>query len=138
MTFLSLRRMKAVVGTLCIAGLLLATAVEGAVIIRRHFEVNFPGIDSLGNLDFDNQVISTRSVAFFNTRSKRAFLSAVATGVPNQSGKLQVFVNSGNSVYAGPDVDLLVQTNYGRYVVTKRGVSTQFASGKIVPGSTVQ
>lgn len=137
MKFQSLRRMKAAVGTLCIAGLLLASAVEGAVIIRRHFEVNFPGIDSLGNLDFGNEVISTRSVAFFNTRTKRAFLSASATHVPNLSGKRQVFVNSGNSVYAGPDVDLMVQTNYGRYVVTKRGVSTQFASGKIVPGNVV-
>lgn len=137
MTFQSLRRMKAAVGTLCIAGLLLASALEGAVIVRRRFEVNFPGIDSLGNLDLGNEVISTRSVAFFNTRTKRAFLSAHATHVPNLSGKRQVFINSGNSVYAGPDVDLLVQTNYGRYVVTKRGVSTQFASGKIVPGYEV-
>ena len=131
------RRVKAVLGTLCIASLLFAAVVEGAVIVRRHFEVNFPGVDNMGNLDFDNQVISTRSLAFFNTRTGRAFLSAVATGVPNQSGRLQVYVNSGNSVYAGPDVDLLVQTNYGRYVVTRRGVSTQFASGRIVPGIMV-
>jgi hypothetical protein len=133
----SQRRMKAVLGTLCIASLLFAAVVEGAVIVRRHFEVNFPGIDSLGNIDYDHQVISTRSVAFFNTRTGRAFLTAHAKGVPNQSGRLQVFVDINNSVYAGPDVNLLVQTNHSRYVVTKRGVSTQHASGKIVPGNVV-
>ncbi len=131
------RGFKTVIGTLCIAGLLFAAVVEAAVTVRRGFEVNFPGVDNMGNLDLDNQVISTKSLAFFNTNNGRAFLFAWAKGVPNQSGRLQVYLNSGNSVYAGPDVDLLVQTNYGRYVVTKRGVSTQFASGVIVPGSEV-
>ena len=132
-----LRRMKAVLSTLCIAGLLLATVVEGAVIVQRHFEVNFPGVDSLGNLDYNNQVISTQSVAFFNTITLRAIVHATAKGVPNQSGRIQVFVDSGNSVYAIPDLNLLVQTNYGLYAVTKRGLGAQYASGKIVPGYVV-
>ena len=127
-----LRRMKAVLSTLCIAGLLLATVVEGAVIVQRHFEVNFPGVDSLGNLDYNNQVISTQSVAFFNTRNQRVILHATAKCVPNQSGRLQVFLDSGNSVYSVPDLNLLFQTNYGLYAVTKRGLGAQYASGKIV------
>ena len=127
-----LRRMKAVLSTLCIAGLLLAAVVEGAVIVQRHFEVNFPGVDSLGNLDYNNQVISTQSVAFFNTRTQRAIVHATAKRVPNQSGRLQVFVDSGYPVYAIPDLNLLFQTNYGLYAVTKRGLAAQYATGQII------
>jgi len=118
-------------------GLLASSVVGGAVIIRRGFEVNFPGVDSMGNLDYDHQVISTKSLAYFNTRNKNAFLLATAHGVPNQSGKLQVFLNSGNSVYAGPDVNLTVNTTYGRYVVYKRGYAVQYGRGKIVTGNVV-
>lgn len=131
------RRMKAALSTLCIAGLLLASVVEGAILVQRNFEVNFPGVDSWGNLDYDHQVISTRSVAFVNTKNKRAILQATATGIPNQSRRLQTFVDSGNSVYAVPNANLLFQTNYGLYVVTRNGLGAQFASGKIVPGYEV-
>ncbi len=132
-----MRRMKAVLSTLCIAGLLLATVVEGAVIVQRNFEVNFPGIDSLGNLDYNHQVISTRSVAFFNTRNNRAIMHATAACVPNQSGRAQVYVDSGNTVYPVPELNVLFQTNYGVYGVTKRGLAALYASGRIVPGYTV-
>ncbi|RLS40888.1 MAG: hypothetical protein DWH81_06610 [Planctomycetota bacterium] len=132
-----LRRMKAVLSTLCIAGLLLATVVEGAVIVQRHFEVNFPGVDKWGNLDYCHEVISTQSVAFFNTKNNCAIMHATAACVPNKSCRAQVYVDCGNTVYPVPELNVLFQTNYGVYGVTKGGLAALYASGRIVPGNTV-